>query len=80
MSTSGASFPAPGGADPSFELNGGLVLERARRLGAADEQIYAWFTSHQLSSWGVTAQELVRRGQIADVLDELQRMAEGVFS
>ncbi|WP_062343394.1 hypothetical protein [Novosphingobium sp. CCH12-A3] len=80
MSTSGASFPSPGGADPSFELNVGLVLERALRLGAADEQIHAWFTSHQLSDWGVTAQELVQRGQIADVLDELERMAEGVFS
>ncbi len=76
----GAGFPSSGGEDASSELNMALVLERARRLGAADEQIYAWFTSHQLSGWGVTAQELARRGQIADVLDELERMAEGVFS
>ncbi|MFN3457736.1 MAG: hypothetical protein ACK4Z8_09195 [Novosphingobium sp.] len=80
MSTSGASFPSPGGDDFLFELHVGLVFERARRLGAADAQIYAWFTSHPLSSWGFTAQELVRRGQMADVLDDLERMAEGVFS
>lgn len=71
---------AAGGDDISFERDMALVFEHALALGGREEQIKTWFTSHALPGWGFTAQELVKQGRANDVLEDLARMAEGVFS
>lgn len=55
------------------------VFAKARSMGATDAAIVHWLDS-KMAGLGCTPREMIERGKTAIVLQDLDRMGEGVFS
>lgn len=56
------------------------IIARAATLAGDEGRAIIWFKHQPLPGWGKTAEELVEDGLAREVLDDLDRMAEGVYS
>lgn len=56
------------------------IITRAADLAGDEGRAIIWFRHQPLTGWGKTAEELVEEGMAQEVLDDLERMAEGVYS
>lgn len=56
------------------------IITRAADLAGDEGRAIIWFRHQPLTGWGKTAEELVEEGMAKEVLDDLERMAEGVYS
>ncbi|MBH0114407.1 hypothetical protein I5E68_15790 [Novosphingobium sp. YJ-S2-02] len=56
------------------------IIARAADLAGDEGRAIIWFKHQPLPGWGKTAEELVEEGLAQDVLDDLERQAEGVYS
>lgn len=56
------------------------IIARAADLAGDEGRAIIWFKHQPLTGWGKTPEELVEEGLAQDVLDELERQAEGVYS
>jgi len=58
-----------------------LILNRALAWCGSPMQAYAWYRSEPLPAFGdLTAEDLVKRGMAAEVLEEISRIADGGFA
>jgi uncharacterized protein (DUF2384 family) len=56
------------------------IIARAADLAGDEGRAIIWFKHQPLPGWGRTPEELVADGRAREVLDDLERMAEGVYS
>jgi uncharacterized protein (DUF2384 family) len=56
------------------------IITHAAQLAGGDARAIIWFRHQPLSGWNRTAEELVEEGLAREVLDDLDRHAEGVYS
>lgn len=56
------------------------IITRAADLAGDEGRAIIWFKHQPIPGWGKTAEELVEQGLAREVLDDLDRMAEGVYS
>lgn len=56
------------------------IITRAADLAGDEGRAIVWFKHQPIPGWGKTAEELVEEGLAREVLDDLDRMAEGVYS
>lgn len=56
------------------------IITRAADLAGDEGRAIIWFKHQPIPGWGKTAEELVEEGLAREVLDDLDRMAEGVYS
>jgi uncharacterized protein (DUF2384 family) len=56
------------------------IITRAADLAGDEGRAMIWFKHQPITGWGKTAEELVEEGQAAAVLEDLERMAAGVYS
>ena len=56
------------------------IITRAAELAGDEGRAIIWFKHQPLAGWGKTAEELVEEGQAAAVVEDLERMAAGVYS
>lgn len=56
------------------------IITRAAELAGDEGRAIIWFKHQPIPGWGRTAEELVEEGQAGAVLDDLERMAAGVYS
>lgn len=56
------------------------IITRAADLAGDEGRAILWFKHQPLPGWGKTAEELVEEGRGAEVIDDLDRMAAGVYS
>lgn len=56
------------------------IITRAADLAGDEGRAIIWFKHQPIPGWGKTAEELVEQGLACEVLDDLDRMAEGVYS
>lgn len=56
------------------------IIARAADLAGDEGRAIIWFKHQPIPGWGKTAEELVEQGLAREVLDDLDRMAEGVYS
>lgn len=56
------------------------IIARAADLTGDEGRAIIWFKHQPIPGWGKTAEELVEQGMAHEVLDDLERMAEGVYS
>jgi hypothetical protein len=55
------------------------IITRAADLAGDEGRAVIWFKHQAIPGWGKTAEELIQEGQPAAVLEELERMAAGVY-
>lgn len=56
------------------------IIARAADLAGDEGRAILWFKHQPIPGFGKTAEELVEAGQAREVLDDLERMATGVYS
>jgi uncharacterized protein (DUF2384 family) len=56
------------------------IISRAADLSGDEGRAIIWFKHQPLAGWGQTPEELVESGDAQAVIDDLERMAEGVYS
>lgn len=56
------------------------IIARAADLAGDEGKAIIWFKHQPLPGYGKTAEELVESGQAAAVIEDLDRMAAGVYS
>ncbi|MEO0030480.1 MAG: hypothetical protein RIS94_238 [Pseudomonadota bacterium] len=56
------------------------IIARAADLTGEEARAIIWFKYQPLPGWGKTAEQLVEAGHAEAVLEDLKRMAEGVYS
>lgn len=56
------------------------IITRAADLAGDEDRAIIWFKHQPLTGWGKTPEELVEDGLAREVLDDLERQAEGVYS
>ncbi len=56
------------------------IIARAADLAGDEDRAIIWFKHQPLTGWGKTPEELVEDGLAREVLDDLERQAEGVYS
>lgn len=56
------------------------IIARAAELAGDEGRAIIWFKHQPLVGFGRTAEELVEAGHADAVLEDLERMAEGVYS
>lgn len=56
------------------------IIARAAELSGDEGKAIIWFKYQPMASWGRTAEEVVELGYADAVFEELERMAEGVYS
>lgn len=56
------------------------IIARAADLTGDEDRAIIWFKHQPLTGWGKTPEELVEDGLAREVLDDLERQAEGVYS
>lgn len=56
------------------------IIARATDLSGEEGRAIIWFKYQPIPGWGKTAEELVEEGRADAVLEDLERMAEGVYS
>ncbi|NML95927.1 MULTISPECIES: hypothetical protein [Novosphingobium] len=56
------------------------IIARAADLSGEEGRAIIWFKYQPIPGWGKTAEELVEEGHADAVLEDLERMAEGVYS
>lgn len=56
------------------------IIARAADLTGDEDKAIIWFRHQPLPGFGKTAEELVEQGGAALVLEDLERIAEGVYS
>lgn len=56
------------------------IMARAADLSGEEGRAIIWFKYQPIPGWGKTAEELVEEGHADAVLEDLERMAEGVCS
>lgn len=56
------------------------IIARAADLSGDEGRAIIWFKHQPLTGWGKTPEELVEDGLAREVLDDLERQAEGVYS
>jgi uncharacterized protein (DUF2384 family) len=56
------------------------IITRAAELAGDEGRAIIWFKHQPIPGWGKTAEELVEDGQAAAVIEDLERMAAGVYS
>lgn len=56
------------------------IISRATDLTGDEDRAILWFKHQPIPGFGKTAEELVEAGQARAVLDDLERMAAGVYS
>lgn len=56
------------------------IITRAADLAGDEGRAIIWFKHQPIPGWGKTAEELVEDGQASAVIEDLERMAAGVYS
>ncbi|WP_226638589.1 MbcA/ParS/Xre antitoxin family protein [Novosphingobium profundi] len=56
------------------------IITRAAVLTGDEDRAIIWFKHQPLPGWGKTPEELVEDGLAQEVLDDLERHGEGVYS
>lgn len=56
------------------------IIARAADLSGDEGRAIIWFRHQPLPGWGKTPEELVEDGMAQEVLDDLERQAEGIYS
>ena len=56
------------------------IIARAAELAGDEGRAIIWFRYQPIPGWGKTAEELVEEGYADAVMDDLERMAAGVYS
>lgn len=56
------------------------IIARAAELSGDEGRAIIWFRHQPITGWGKTAEELVEEGRADEVLADLERMADGVYS
>ena len=56
------------------------IIARAAELAGDEGRAIIWFKHQPIPGWGKTAEELVEDGMAREVLADLDRMADGVYS
>ena len=56
------------------------IIARAADLAGDEARAIIWFKHQPIPGFGKTAEELVEQGHAEAVMEDLERMAEGVYS
>lgn len=56
------------------------IIARAADLTGEEGRAIIWSKYQPLPGWGKTAEQLIEAGHVEAVLEDLERMAEGVYS
>ncbi|MCB2080519.1 MAG: hypothetical protein KDE55_22850 [Novosphingobium sp.] len=56
------------------------IIAQAAQLAGDEGRAIIWFKHQPIPGWGKTAEELVEDGRADEVLADLERMADGVYS
>ncbi|NJR80361.1 hypothetical protein [Sphingomonas corticis] len=56
------------------------IIARAAELAGDEGRAIIWFRHQPIPGWGKTAEELVEEGYAGAVMEDLERMAAGVYS
>ncbi len=56
------------------------IITRAAELSGDEGRAIIWFRHQPISGFGKTAEQLVEEGYAEAVLEDLERMADGVYS
>ena len=56
------------------------IIARAAELAGDEGRAIIWFKHQPIPGWGKTAEEVVELGYADAVLEDLERMAEGVYA
>ena len=56
------------------------IIARAAELAGDEGRAIIWFKHQPIPGWGKTAEEVVELGYADAVMEDLERMAEGVYS